>query len=59
MLFEHLVLDMGYNAEAARQAIMAMPAGLMDDIIDYIEEKEAIMESWRSFKASLSVPGVA
>ncbi|GAX80379.1 hypothetical protein CEUSTIGMA_g7818.t1 [Chlamydomonas eustigma] len=55
MLFERLVLDMGYDAEASRQAIMAMPGGLMDEIIDYIEEKEAIMESWKSFKASVAV----
>ncbi len=55
MLFEQLVLDMGYDAEAARQAIVALPGGLMDEIIDYIIDKEAIFESWRRFKASVAV----
>ena len=54
LLFETLVLDMGYDAEPARQAIMAMPGSIMDDIIDYMIDKEAIFESWRRFKASLA-----
>ena len=54
LLFETLVLDMGYDAEPARQAIMAMPGSVMDDIIDYMIDKEAIFESWRRFKASLA-----
>jgi hypothetical protein len=55
ILFEQLVLEMGYDAEAARQAIMALPGSIMDEIIDYIVDKEAIFESWRRFKAALLV----
>ena len=55
MLFEELVLEMGYEAEAARQAIMAMPGGTMDEIIDYILDKEALFNAWRRFKAALAL----
>jgi len=54
LLFEQLVLEMGYEAESARQAIMAMPGSIMDDIIDYIIDKEAIFAAYRRFKASLA-----
>lgn len=53
ILFEQLVLEMGYDAEASRQAIVALPAGTMDDIIDYIIDKEAIFAQWRLLKSSL------
>ncbi|KAG1655591.1 hypothetical protein FOA52_012043 [Chlamydomonas sp. UWO 241] len=53
MLFEQLVLEMGYDAEASRQAIVALPAATMDEIVDYIIDKEAIFAQWRRFKASI------
>lgn len=53
ILFEQLVLEMGYEAESARQAIMAMPGSIMDEIIDYIIDKEAVFAAYRRFKASL------
>mmetsp|Transcript_20257 Transcript_20257/g.44229 ORF Transcript_20257/g.44229 Transcript_20257/m.44229 type:complete len:701 (+) Transcript_20257:74-2176(+) len=54
MLFEQLVLEMGYDAEASRQAIMANPGGTLDEIVDYIMDREAIFVAWRRLKASLA-----
>ena len=32
---------------------MAMPGGTMEEITDYILDKEAVFKAWRKFKKSL------
>ena len=36
------------------QAVVAMPSATLEEITDYIMDKEAIFESWRRFKAGLA-----
>ena len=52
MLFEQLVLDLQYDGEATRLAILANPAGTLDEIIKYILMKEALFEAYRRIVAS-------
>jgi hypothetical protein len=36
------------------KAVVAMPSATLEEITDYIMDKEAIFESWRRFKAGLA-----
>jgi phage gp16-like protein len=53
MLFEQLVLELSYDAEASRLAILANPAGTLDEIIEYILMKEQLFEDYRRVIAGL------
>eukprot|EP00798_Chlamydomonas_sp_ICE-L_P020436 gene20436-27224_t len=37
MLFETLVLEMGFDPDISRQAILSLPCGTMDEIVDYVQ----------------------